>query len=198
MTLNTEIYLHGTVGIPEFFEFCQRALLAFDEQARSLGDVEWADKEGYFDKSTRERSNKIGQGLPAILKLTYRPDVPLLAVEQAAEHDEYCNEDGDCDGTGHKPPHWACVNLDTAYGWRDSARGWRCGDLHAALIRLFGGYLDERGVAFSWENEFTGEVHDGYNNLDGLGAGGANATQWFDSVVLPVIAREIEAKRESV
>lgn len=187
MTLDTNIYLHGQVNIPEFFEFCQRALLAFDAEARSLEAVIWSDKEGWRADGTRCRSNQLGQGLPAILDIHYREGAPLLSAEQAAEHNEWCNDDGDCDGSHHEPPHWANVSLDTAYGYRDPHRGWGCGDLHAALIRLFGDYLDKHGVEFSWRNEFTGEIHDGYNNLDELGAQGANAGEWFRSTVLPMI-----------
>lgn len=191
MTLNTEIYLHGQVDIPEFFEFCQRALLAFDGQSRRLDQIIWHDKDSYWNDGSRCRANKIGQNLPAILEVTYRSDGPLLTVEGAAEHNDYCNEDGDCDRSSHKPPHWARISLDTAYGYRDPHRNWNCGDLHAALIRIFGGYLDTRDVPFSWENEYTGEVHDGYNNLDGLGAGGANASAWFSNTVLPLIKMEM-------
>lgn len=195
MTLNTEIYLHGQVNIPEFFEFCQRALLAFDGEARSLEAVVWTDDEGWRGDGTRRRANRLGQGLPAILDLTYRSDGPLMTVEQSAAHNDWCNEEGDCDGSHHTPPNWATVSLDTAYGYKDPHSGWGCGDLHAALIRLFGDYLDKHGVQFSWENEFTGEVHDGYNNLDDLGAQGANAGEWFRNVVLPAIAspKAIEA-----
>lgn len=191
MTLNTEIFLHGQVNIPEFFEFCQQSLLAFDGEARSLEAVVWSDKEGWRGDGTRCRANQLGQGLPAILDLTYRADGPLLTVEKSAEHDDWCNEDGDCDGSGHAPPNWATVSLDTAYFYKDPHRGWGCGDLHAALIRLFGAYLDKHGVQFSWENEFTGEVHDGYNNLDDLGSQGANAGDWFRNVVLPMIETKL-------
>ena len=187
MTLNTSIYLHGAVDIPEFFEFCQRALLAFDEQARSLDQVIWSDKEGWRGEGSRYRGSQLGQGLPAILDISYRPDGALRTVEAAAKHDEYCNEEGDCDGSGHTPAHWAEVSLDTAYGWQDPHRGWRCGDLHAALIRLFGARLDELGVPFSWENEYTGEVHDGCNNLDELGKASKGAAEWFNNVAMPAI-----------
>jgi hypothetical protein len=194
VTLNTAIYLHGQADVPEFFEFCQRALLAFDGQARKLDQVIWSDTEGYCDKTTRRRANQLGQGLPAILDLTYRTDAPLLTVEQSTEHDDWCNEDGDCDGSGHTPSHWAEVSLDTAYSYKDPHRGWRCGDLHAALIRLFGSYLDEHGVQFSWQNETTGEVHDGYNNLDELGPDAAAGAGWFDDVALPFLGRlELES-----
>lgn len=187
MTLNTKIYLHAQVDIPEFFEFCQRALLAFDGNARSLEAVIWSDEDSYWNDGSWARANQLGQGLPAILDLTYRPDAPLLTVEQSEQHNDYCNDDGDCDGSSHTPPNWATVSLDTAYGYSDPHRGWGCGDLHAALIRLFGDYLDKHAVHFSWENEFTGEVHDGYNNLDDLGAQGANAGEWFRGTVLPMI-----------
>ena len=191
MTLDTKIYLHGQVNIPEFFEFCQRALLTFDGEARSLEAVVWYDKDSYDKDGSRVRANKLGQGLPAILDLTYRPDEPLMTVEQSKQHNDWCNEDGDCTGEFHEPPNWATVSLDTAYGYKDPHRGWGCGDLHAALIRLFGAYLDKHGVQFSWKNEFTSEVHDGYNNLDDLGAQGANAGEWFRNVVLPAIAPQL-------
>src|SRR5690242_14095966 len=59
------------------------------------------------------------------------------------------------------------VSFDTAYGYRGPEGG--CGDLHARLVRELGAWLDGRRVRWSWLNEWTGEVHEGYEGLSELG-----------------------------
>jgi hypothetical protein len=81
----------------------------------------------------------------------YRPDGPLRA--EAAGHDEDCGDD--CTGDYHARACWMSVDFDTAYGYRD-ARGWGCGDLHAAMVSQLGAWLTSKGVRWEWRNEFTG------------------------------------------
>lgn len=206
MTLDSRIYVHGETGIPNLFIACQRAVLRYDQAGRTLDQIVWEDEEatdwsrearertgdGYVPNGKRDRLNTVGQGLPAWLWLHYRLDGPYRSVEESQEHDECCEyEDSEpCDGSGHRPAAFIEIMLDTTYGYEDE-RGWGCGDLHAALIWEIGHYLDAQGVGWSWMNEFTGEIHDGFNNLDDLGGGGAKAQNWFRNTVLPAIAAGI-------
>jgi len=59
------------------------------------------------------------------------------------------------------------VSFDTAYGYSGPEGG--CGDLHARLVRGLGEWLDGKGVRWSWLNEWTSEVHEGYERLTELG-----------------------------
>lgn len=52
-----------------------------------------------------------------------------------------------------------------------------------------------RGVRWEWQNEFTGEIHTGYSRLVDLSSGGFEASSWFRSSVLPVIAAEAGGAR---
>jgi hypothetical protein len=126
----------------------------------------------------------------------------LLTPEQAAEHDEdICNlpasewfdaERSECTGGGHDPAHWLAVSFDTAYGYSDE-RGYGCGDLHAEYVAKLGQWLDGKGIRWAWENEFTGEIHTGYERLIELSSGGFEASAWFRTTVLPAIAAELNA-----
>lgn len=182
MTLSTYIYVHGRVSMPELFTACQSALTDHDgPDFRGPAAQRWEDDKLGGDAC---RMNKPGQDLPAWLLLYHNVDVPLVA--DAAAHDQYC--DADCDGGSHDPAHWLRVNFDTAYGYR-GAGGMGCGTLHAILVAVIGKWLDARGVAWSWRNEFTGEVHQRYDGLRELADGGEAANKWFETMVKPAIAR---------
>jgi hypothetical protein len=140
-----------------------------------------------------------GQGLAAWLMLHYRQDAPLRTSAEAEAHDEDCNLPGSeyydpeadlCDGSWHRTACWLEISFDTAYSYRDE-QGRGCGDLHASLIADLGRWLDERGVRWSWKNEFTGDVHTGYDRLIELCSGGFEASAWFRTSVLPAIEQEI-------
>jgi len=141
--------------------------------------------------------NAPGQGLCALLDMSYRPDAPYRSAEQAASHDEdicnlpsaswYDEESGPCDGSGHSPACWLEISFDTTYGYKgDNGEG--CGDLHARLVAELGQWLDERSVPWLWQNEFTGEIHSGYQQLIGLCSAGFEASAWFQTTVAPAIA----------
>ncbi|MFF0597878.1 hypothetical protein [Streptomyces antibioticus] len=202
MTLNTRVYVLDKVDPHETFRFCRELLGAtdrhvwFDRQDSTYADGEWAVRPG----SPWTVANRLGQGLPAILAISYRPDAPLRTPEQAAEHDEdICNlperdwydaEAGPCDGVHpFSRACWLTVSFDTGYGYRDE-RGYGCGDLHAELVAKLGQWLDGRGVRWEWMNEFTGEIHTGYSRLIDLASGGFEASAWFRTTVLPAIAAE--------
>lgn len=191
MTLSTNVYIVDPVSPHELFRFAQSLLTRYDDQGRPANRQICGDKprhDVYGEPGTWAIGNELGQGLPAILDVAYRPGGPLRTAEQAAEHDKWCEEG--CTGQYHSRACWADLDLDTAYGYRN-ADGMGCGDLHAALVAEIGKWLDQRGIRWEWRNEFTSEVHGGedrYDRLVDLCSGGFEAAAWFRTTVAPAIA----------
>lgn len=182
MTLHTRIFVKDPVNVQDLFHYGQALL---HELAPEI-DQQWKVRDAYVHDGARTIGNNLGQGLPAILDVTYREDgQPVTTLEQAAEHEEECKLD--CDGSSHYHQAAFCIiGLDTAYAYSQGNFG--CGDLHAALIELFGVWLDQHEVDWSWCNEFTGVTYHKYDNLTELGGGGLAAREWFLNVVQPIIS----------
>lgn len=208
MTLDTRIYVLDKVDPTKTFVFCRSLIGATDRHTwEARQDKTYRNGKSFVEPGNAwTMANDPGQGLPARLMIYYRPDAPLRTPEQAAEHDEdICNlperewydpESGPCDGThAWSRACWLTVSFDTAYGYSDD-RGYGCGDLHAEYVAHLGQWLDAQGVRWEWMNEFTGEIHTGYERLTDLGRGGADAASWFRSTALPAIAADI-AKRST-
>ena len=194
MTLDTRIYVHDPIDHKALFDRCNTLIGAVNPVFTDEQDTTWRKGESFVEPgSPWTISNKPMQGFAAWLMVYYRPDGALRSPERAAEHDEDC--DTDCNGTGwaHRLACWAEVSIDTAYGYRgDNGEG--CGDLHARIVGELGLWLDAQGIGWSWMNEFTGEVHGGdsrYRELIGLASSGFEASAWFQTTVLPAIAREV-------
>jgi hypothetical protein len=196
VTLSTNIYVLDEVDVADLFRFGQELLAKYDDRTppMSADDQKWRERDSWRGDGSLGISNEIGQGLPAILDVGFRRGAPLTTAQQAATCTDDCDPDSkECGPDGyHYHPHacWADIDFDTAYGYRDS-RGWGCGDLHAVLVAEVGKWLDERGVRWEWRNEFNGDVHGGddrYARLIDLVSGGADASAWFRTSVLPAIA----------
>lgn len=193
MTLDTRIYVIGQVDHREVFTECQRILGQYDADKRGPDRQKWSDNGKCI-------SNEPMQNLPGWLMVYHGGGSAYLTPEQAAEHDEWdCNLPGAkfyeadeplCERTEHGVPCWLEVSIDTAYGYR-GPEGMGCGDLHARFVAELGLWLDARGIAWKWRNEFTGEVHEGYESLIGLASGGFEASAWFRTTVAPAIAAHI-------
>ncbi len=80
------------------------------------------------------------------------------------------------------------VTFDTTYSYRENGEG--CGHLHVRLLVALGTWLDSLGIGWIWSNEFTGERHEGYDQLPELAGGGDEASAWFADKVLPVLRKE--------
>jgi hypothetical protein len=198
VTLSTNLYVLDPVDARELFHFAQGLLTKYDDrpEPQTPDRQEWSDEKqnsAWSNPGSWCIRNHIGQGLPAILDVTYRPDGPLTTEEASQTCTEDCDPDSVESGPGgyHYHPHacWADLDFDTAYSYRDS-RGWGCGDLHAVLVGEIGNWLDRRGIRWEWRNEFTGEVHGGdarYKRLIELASGGFEASAWFRTSVLPAI-----------
>lgn len=197
MTLSTNVYVLDPVDVRELFHFAQGLLTRYDEGKRTPEQQRWSDEERHAvwgEPGTRSIANKIGQNLPGILDISYRPDGPLRTPEQAAAHDDDCDED--CSGNHYRRACFADLDLDTAYSARFEG-GMGCGDLHATLVAAIGKWLDERGIRWEWRNEFTGEVHGGddrYERLIDLCSGGFEATAWFRTTALPAVLAHIASE----
>ncbi|WP_143676918.1 hypothetical protein [Kitasatospora sp. GP30] len=195
MTLDTRVFILDQISPQEVFQHCRELLGCTDHHT-------WTDEQWSTTSGRWTLSNAPGQGLPAWLMVYHRPGAPLRSAEQAAEHDpSICNlpgtswydeEAGPCDGSDHAPACWLTVSFDTSYGYSDE-RGYGCGDLHAEYIARLGQWLDAMGIRWCWENEFTGEIHTGYEQLTGLASGAFEASAWFRTTVLPAI--ETHARR---
>jgi hypothetical protein len=177
MTLSTHVYLLTEADPVDVFMECRRLLGATTET--------WQDRDvsKYHAAGVWEIGNNIGQGLPALMGVRYRPGAAVQADHEG--HDpEWCSED--CTYQ-HDPAHWIFIDFDTAYSYHDEHGG--CGTLHARLLFQLGEWLDARGIQWAWRNEFTGEVHigDKYERLADLTDGGQAAMRWFKGVVEPAL-----------
>lgn len=180
MTLSTHVYLLTEADPRDVFGQC-RTLLGATDAHPWFDDRDGSD---FRDPGEFVLRNKAGVGLPALLWLRYRDDGMLRSSHE--EHDEWC--DDDCDGRHHDPAHWIDVDFDTAYSYHDE-QGRTCGVLHASLVAQLGQWLDERGIRWAWQNEFTGDIHigDRYERLYDLFSDGDNAHVWFEDIIKPAI-----------
>lgn len=136
-----------------------------------------------------------GLGLAAWLLIKYRPTGTKVEDEPAREDWMSDEEHEGAKEYAAKQPMtngFGCieVNWDTAYGYR-GPNGESCSTLHAYYIAALGKWCDERGIAWKWRNEYTGEWFDGTDGLAEFGGfhdrpGGAG--DWFVNQVLPAIA----------
>lgn len=192
MTLNTNVFINGEIDPHEVFHYCRGLLGANDSHPFTDKQDDW---EGAGSWTI---GNGCGIGLPAWLMLHYRVGAPLRTDGDACT--DSCDKEAGEDAYHHHPPaHWLLLWFDTAYSYKgEDGRG--CGDLHASLVAQLGRWLDERGVAWSWQNEFNGEIHGGpdrYERLGDICSSGAEASAWFESTVKPAIEAEIASRAGS-
>jgi hypothetical protein len=169
MTLNTKIYVLDPGDYREVFTKCNQLIGSHE-------GVEWTD-------SGSSIWNHLGQGLCAAL------DVDYTGIPEGG-HADYCEPDDPEESHTRCFPYSLRVSFDTTYSYEDEYGG--CGDLHARLVATLGAWLDGKGARWLWENEFTGEIHEGYDRLGDLGDGGEAAAEWMASTVLPAIAARLE------
>lgn len=182
MTLDTTILVLDRISHRDVFVKCNQLIGATEATEFRNEQVGSRRKDGPPPGAPWSIGNKAAQGLCALLAIYYRPDAPLRAKDGDCHW--FC--DPDCDEEDDTRACWLEVSFDTAYGYRDE-QGRGCGDLHASLVAQLGQWLDERGVRWLWENEFTGEIHSGYDRLTDLCTGGFEAAAWFRTTVLPAI-----------
>lgn len=163
MTLSTYIIGKDPIAIEPLFRFCQ-GLLSPDIESQVVKRTRPGDERHW--RRNPVVMNVIGQGLPSMLIIEYGADGPLVLddpeEETFPEDRDYLREQNK-----HRAGAFS-INLDTAYGYR-GPNGGGCSDLHAWLVQRIGRYLEERGVAFEWRREFTGEWYSSLDDLHELG-----------------------------
>lgn len=182
MTLDTRMYVHDEVDIHQFFHYFRSLLGAGPQHPYKDRESTWGEPGEW------SIGNDLGIGLPALVSIDYRPGAALRPDGDTCS----ASCDAEDDYHNHPPAHWAAVSMDTAYGYRD-AQGRNCGQLHASYVAQLGQWLDERGVGWSWRNEYNGDVHAGedrYERLMDLIGDAAKGCSWFESTVRPAITGE--------
>lgn len=139
MTLTTSIVLADPTPVEPLFRFCQS--LVGDPDS-----MEWehTPNDGFGDGAYR---NRPGQGLPMLMWLYYGLDGP----RRVETYD------------GQDPPHVIAVHVDNPYGDPDGP------NKHAWFVRELGRHLDDLGVRWWWQQEFTGTWYEGATSIAELG-----------------------------
>jgi hypothetical protein len=149
-------------------------------QVRTKDARDYEVPEGITDGITTQTT--IGQGLPAWTRMTYRVS--------GEPFPSYTQDPDDYDDPKTFPASYANISFDTSYGYRDPFGG--CATLHARFLV----HLHQKGYTFAWVNEFTGELYEGLDGLEKFMDGGAEAEEWFQTVVLPVIESEMRGEAQ--
>jgi hypothetical protein len=107
--------------------------------------------------------NRPGQGFSAWLDVTHRNGEEIVYLPE----DTTGWDQDDIDYHSEYPTGVrAMASFDTAYGYR-GPNGEGCSMLHAAFIAaLIERYASPRGLSVVWQNEFTGEWHEGTDGLN--------------------------------
>lgn len=168
MTLNTHMYIQGEVDGPTLIQTVKDALAALDTGRLPAAAQRWRQKGTTF-------TSVQGQGLPAWTSVRFGEAGAWLSPE-----DEYAAPEDVAAGEEPwfiAPRCFAAINFDTTYGAR-GPNGETCNQIHAHLIVAIGAWLDEQGVPWQWENEYTGHFHVGRFGLDAFaGPGFEHATE---------------------
>lgn len=173
MTLDTRIFITDPLSHREVFNKVNDLLSIPDTRVEQEGPTD-----GYWSKyGDYEISNRIGQGFDAWVTSYANQDGSRIEIDREPD------EDGEVD---KRPDYYVQISMDTAYGYQ-GPNGEGCATLHAKVIVDLGLWLHERGVGFSWQNEFTGDIHQGFEGIEEFLDGGEDAQAWFRDVVQPAI-----------
>lgn len=174
MTLSTYVYIDGPVDHREVYDKVNEIL--------HIKDPVFTDEESEYDEGVRRIDNALGQGFDAWVMTSSRYDGQPMIREGDPDEAE---EDPDSRWAKDENQGYVKVNFDTAYGFNE--RGYTCTTLHASVVVDLGKWLQERGVTWRWVNEYTGEIHAGFEGLDDFVGSGEQARDWFQNMALPAI-----------
>lgn len=186
MTLATEVFLSGDIDGREVFAYAQHLLALYDKQKRPASEQKTRAFEGPDSEGVAQLSNRIGQGLPAILDVKFRTDGSPLRAEDIPE----------TEGSDWEYPKCSVeVRFDTGYGYSDSLGG--CSHLHARFICALQDWVTERDGSLAWRNEYTGDVHQGLDGISEFIGDGNKAADWFATEALPAIVADIAQRSKA-
>jgi len=171
VTLNTELRIREAVDIQAVFDRVLADLIAVSDPTVTH----------HWKRTENRIGTDLGQGLSALMWVTCGPDGGEL---ERNDHPEYADKDDD--GLDHSPAAHVAVNWDTSYAYQDQFGG--CGVLHARLIVELGRWLDQQGLTWSWQYEFTGDWYIGYAGLDTLLESADAGVKWFKSIMPALLA----------
>jgi hypothetical protein len=152
MTLTTHIRIIEPYPVQDILDECNRIV--------GISNPKQSDEVvPHSEDGTRWLMNEPGQGFPAWFIVRYGADAPIK--EDLSDWEDELPE--------NMPVEYSIsLSFDTTYGYQaDNGAG--CSDLHAWIISELAPWLDERGLTWYWENEFTGEWFRGRYDLDQLG-----------------------------
>ena len=181
MTLSTLVAITAPVDATEIHAWANRELLRAPDAEHSVGSGEIA--------------NAPGQGLDAWLITRHNDGAPinwrqiLYVPDEKPDYEDDDDYARECARADAMAEAWAVLDFDTAYGYVSDGKD--CGGLHAEYIARICQKVGPEHVR--WQNEFTGEWHDGLDGLADLGRGAAQAVDWFHTTALPAIIADIEA-----
>lgn len=201
MTLNTMLVLHEWTDPVELHTWFNKHVLKV------------ADRNPIITETATSIGNDCGQGFDAIFDVRWREDHgPIVWFDVDAERslnlrhvpDIYPTEqdaideaDETADLYADYPSGVIKINWDTAYGYSGPG-GVGCTELHARfIIRLAKEYLEPRGITFAWQNEYSGEWHEGLTGFEDFGQNGREADEWFRTVARPAIEAQIASEVRS-
>lgn len=175
ISLNTGMYIHEPVDPEELLRFSMDAVLTLDSDGRSYEELEQIERATTSISGRNvvlRAAEETGRPLPVTLGLWHDPHGPIVTEAEAANLAQNCPNgsgkpgESHCNGT-HCPPHHLLIGMSTTHLYADE-RGWNCASVHAALLWLIGGFLDTKGVSWSWMNELMPHIQTGYDDLPEL------------------------------
>lgn len=181
MTMSTSVYVRGPVNPERLFRFAQSLLSDSAQQDRHRPPGRpfvWNDGRTYEPDDMNQHGewgNHLGQGLPALLSVTYGADGPVVVEHYDCEAEpEWCacepGQPHQVDPLREWGPFAVHVWFDTAYSYKaDNGAG--CGDLHAFLVPSIAAWLDAQpgSPGFVWANGETGITSTTLAEIERLG-----------------------------
>lgn len=202
MTLATDMWVTGPISIQDretLWQLGRELIYHFSDRD---GPALFTDKPPHsiyepqdMVPGVRDRDHGIGQGFCSMYDFRYQFLGYPVEQYDGIVHESDCEPDCTWHHNSPATGWWVKIRLDTSYGFRmESPEGfatWGCGDLHAAIVSIMGEWLTRKGISWHWENEFTGEIHEGPEGLSDLGMSGAAAHNWMLNTVAPALEASV-------
>jgi len=188
MTLKTTVAIGKPYPVREVFNVCRDMLNTPDDVPilHEIPALPWGNEEIL--------RHPAGVGLDAWLLVYYSRSSYIEHACSDICKDRGCDPDPD-DPRGNG---WSSilVTFDTAYSYQ-GPQGESCtqflAGLVAGLVAGLGVWLDDRGLPWQWQDEYTGEWHSRYDKLgEFVGAHhDSGADYWFRHLIIPMISSSL-------
>lgn len=180
MSRVTTVFILQKTDPKEVFDFCNSLMGAENPRVKNT-----SNERGYISYA-----NEWDQGLPALMSVLAHEE---RDVNPEAYYDELYEEDFiDCDDPEPRMMEPACaisLSFDTTYGYRDEFGG--VDNLHGRYIIALHDWLAEKGISLKWKEEYTGDIHDGLNNIDRM-IGNEKSSVFYNEIFMPTVVKHIQ------